>query len=317
MAPSLRPLDIGEILDVGFKIYTRHFGLLLKTVALIVIPVQILGGLILLGTVEDPGVITGDYEFDTTNTDADTAGTIANTLVSLLGGGLAQILATAACVKAVSDAYLQQSPSAGGSLRFAGRRLHSLVWLSVLQGVLLLFAFIALIGPGVWLGIAWIVAFPVLLLENFKGRKALGRSFRLVRGRWWPTFGVILLAYLLAFVLQFFAGAALGAISFTDLGDNLLGTVAVSTAVNTIAVLIPTPFTAAIVVLVYFDLRVRKEGLDIALLAEHIGVPAPAEGPLGHSRAPKPAFVPPGPGGTAAPAGDAGPERPATPERPE
>ena len=303
MAPNLRPLDIGEILDVAFKIYVRHFGLLIKTVALVVIPVQIIGGLILLGTVEDPAVITGDFQFDTTaDSDPDTAGQIASGLVSVLGGGFAQILSTAACVKAVSDAYLQQSPSAGGSLRFAGRRLHSLVWLSILQAVLLVFAFIALIGPGVWLALAWIVAFPALLLEGVKGRKALGRSFRLVRKRWWPTFGVILLAYLLAFVLQFFSGIVLGALSFTDLSDNLLGTVAVSTVVTTIAALIPTPFTAAVVVLVYFDLRVRKEGLDIALLAEHIGVPAPDSGPLGHSRAPKPAFVPPPPGGT--------PERP-------
>lgn len=316
MAPALRPLDIGEILDVGFKIYVRHFGLLMKTVALVVVPVQIVGGLILLGTVEDPQVITGEYEFDTGNDKADTTGSIASGLVTFLGGGLAQILATAACVKAISDVYLQQSPSAGESLRFAGRRFPALLWLTILQGTLLIFAFLALVGPGIWLTVAWIVAFPALLLEGFRGRKALGRSFRLVRNRWWPTFGVILLAYLLAAAVQLVSGAILGGLSLTDLGDSLLGIVAATTAANAVAALIATPFTAAIVVLVYFDLRVRKEGLDIALLAERIGVPAPAEGPLGHNRAPRRAFVPPPPGGFAPPDGSESAEPPAAPERP-
>lgn len=321
-APSLRPLEIGEILDVGFKIYKRHFGLLLKTVALVVVPVQIIGGLILLGSVEDPGAITGDYQLESADSARDTTGALASQLVTIVGGGLAQLVATAACVKAISDAYLQQAPAAGTSLRFAGRRLHSLVWISILQAALLVLAFVALVVPGIWLTFAWIVAFPALLLEGYKGRKALGRSFRLVRRRWWPTFGVILVAYLLAGVLQFLAGAALGlAVVFTSIGENLPATVGVVTAANTFAAVIATPFTAAIVVLVFFDLRVRKEGLDIALLAEHIGVPAPAEGPLGHSRAPRPAFVPPPPGGV----GSAGvaepppaqpPDPPSAPERP-
>lgn len=314
-APSLRPLEIGEILDVGFKIYTRHFGLLLKTVALVVVPVQIIGGLILLGSVEDPRVITGG-QFGATDTVADTTGAIANALVTFVGGGLAQLVATAACVKAVSDAYLQQAPSAGESLRFAGRRLHSLVWISILQVALLVLAFLALVVPMIWLTFAWIVAFPAMLLEGHKGRKALGRSFRLVRRRWWPTFGVMLVAYLLVGVVSFLSGVVLGVVSFTSIGDNLLATVAVATAANSFAYLIATPFTAAIVVLVYFDLRVRKEGLDIALLAGRIGVPAPEQGPLGHSRAPKPAFVPPPPGGVAQPPPEPA-QDPPYPERPE
>jgi hypothetical protein len=47
--------------------------------------------------------------------------------------------------------------------------------------------------------------------------------------------------------------------------------------------LVTTPFLAAIVMLVYFDLRVRKEGFDLALLAERMGG-GPAGGP-----APEPA----------------------------
>jgi len=41
-APNLRPLGIGEILDVGIKVYTRNYLTLWKIVVFVVLPAQIL-----------------------------------------------------------------------------------------------------------------------------------------------------------------------------------------------------------------------------------------------------------------------------------
>ena len=41
-APQLRPLGIGEILDVGLKIYFRNWLTLFKIVVFIVLPAEIL-----------------------------------------------------------------------------------------------------------------------------------------------------------------------------------------------------------------------------------------------------------------------------------
>lgn len=309
-APRLRPLDIGELLDVAFKIYGRHFGLLVKTVALVVIPVQLVGGLILLGTIDDPSTIQGDFQLEQRKVNEDDAtGALAALFVTTVIGGIAVLVATAACVKAVADAYLQERPEAGSSLRFAGGRTLALLWVSILQFIVLIPAFLALIVPGIWLAISFAVAFPVLMIESERGGAALRRSFRLVRGRWWPTFGVILIAYLLAAVVQFAIGAIVGVLNFTALEDSLFGTVAATTTGNILAYVLATPFQAAIVVLVYFDLRVRKEGLDIELLAQRIGVQAPQQGPLGHNRPPLQPFVPPSPPGAPGPPGE-GPAEP-------
>lgn len=62
---QLRPLGVGEILDVGIKIYTRNLLTLFRIVAVVVIPVQILTAIITLTATPDAlvGPITGETEF--------------------------------------------------------------------------------------------------------------------------------------------------------------------------------------------------------------------------------------------------------------
>jgi hypothetical protein len=274
-APMLRPLGVGEILDAAFKIYTRQFATLLKIVAVVVVPIQALSAVILLSTVDDPDAINGTGNVDSD----DTWGLVAGTLVGSLLGWVALAIATGAVVKAVADGYLAREPSWRESLAYAGGRWRSLVWLSLLSTFLLILAFIALIVPGIWLAIAWMVAVPALMIEGCRGTKALGRSFRLVRNRWWATFGVIVIAYLLAGAIQFAAGAIFGAAIVAGLEDSLVGTVLMNTLATTLASVLATPFQAAVTTIVYFDLRVRKEGFDLQLLAERIGGAAPDHAP--------------------------------------
>src|SRR2546428_1225056 len=119
---------------------------------------------------------------------------------------LAFLISSAAVLRAVSVAYLGGTPDWRDSLKAATSRLRSLIWLGFLMFGGLVLAAVALILPAIWVGVAWSVAFPVLIAEGQRGTKALGRSFGLVKGRWWPTFG----ALFLAFLFQFFLGLVLG-----------------------------------------------------------------------------------------------------------
>src|SRR6266545_1954131 len=136
----------------------------------------------------------------------------------------------------------------------------------------------ACIVPGVWLYAAWALAIPALLLEDVRGLKALGRSFSLVRGRWWPTAGILLLANLLASAVAL--GLGLVALPLLLTGDGNDFVVELANAVFTAAANVLTiPFISALVTVVYFDLRVRKEGFDLQLMAQRIGAPAGSVSP--------------------------------------
>ena len=281
-APDLRPLRVGEILDVGIKVYTRNAKTLFKLVALVVIPVQIVGTLIIISTIPDAlATPQNPFELDPTTTAPPEFETrefliyMAGILVVILLGFVSTVIATGACFKAVTDAYLGEQAEWRSSLRFTLRHFWPLVWLTFLGGFATGVGLLLCLIPGIWLGIVWSVATPVLLTEGLRGPKALGRSFNLVTPRFWAAAAVIVVSYLIRTVLNGAIGGGVTALAFTDLGQNLFLTQTLSGVAGAIAAIIATPFQAAVTAVLYFDLRVRKEGFDLQLLAQRMGTPHP------------------------------------------
>lgn len=276
-APQLRPLGIGEMLDAAIKIFIRNFKALVLCAAVVVVPLQILAGFVRLSALTDATTTTTTSGATTTTVDTGALGLqLAALLVTTAVLLLAQLFATAACMKASSDAYLGQKADAPSSLRFAAGRLPSLLWLGLLVGVPTFIGLGLCIAPGLWLLASWAVAVPALLIEGARGTKAIGRSWTLVRGRRWPILGVLLLAYLLSSVLSSILGV--GVLGASGFDTNSVTYVVLSTISSAITTSLTVPVYATIVALIYFDLRVRHEGFDLALLAQHVGAAPPTGG---------------------------------------
>lgn len=274
---TLRPLSIGEVLDVAIKIYLRNALVLFGIVLAVVAPVQVLSSLVETSARDDEFVAfdetTGEPQFADQSVGVVVAGVIVVTLLTLLAG----TLATGACFKAIADGYLGERPSVKSSLGFAIRRLHSIVWVSVLSLLAAGLGLLLCVAPGVYIYVAFAAAVPVLLTEGVRGTKALGRSRRLVEGRWWPTAAIVLLGYLLAAIVGGILAAVAGAVSVTDPANDVVA-FAASALTGILSSMLTTPFAAAFITVMYFDLRVRKEGFDLELLAQRIGLTARAEG---------------------------------------
>ena len=146
------------------------------------------------------------------------------------------------------------------------------------------------IPVAVWLYVRVVLSTPALMLESatdsagVAGRAtvtgAIRRSSRLVAGSWWRVFGIVLLATALAWVISQVVAVPAALLSllvggFTEAGTmTLLGLVLTGLA-GIVATTITAPFTAGVIVLLYVDRRMRREGLDIAL-ARAAGVTPPA-----------------------------------------
>jgi hypothetical protein len=327
--PELRPLGIGEVLDVGIKIVWRNAATMLWIVVPIVLPVQFASSLVTVSAEdEDFGTTsaTGEVTYDA----GDVWLYVTAFIVVVVLGLLASTLSTGACFKGVGDAYLGERPSAKASLGYALRHMHSIIWVTVLGWILALLGFVACILPGIWLYVSFAVAVPVLLTEGLRGRKALGRSRRLVKGRWWPAFAIILLGTLLTGIVSAVISGLLEVASLTSPDNTVVG-VLTGTVGNTVAAALTTPFSAAFVAVLYFDLRVRKEGFDLQIFAERIGLaprpeggfrPPPPEAEPGSVPEPsgeQPPYWPPPPGwkpGAQQPSAPSQPEEPPRPDLP-
>lgn len=266
--PTLRPLGVGEILDAGIKLYLRHWKPLMICVGGIVLPVQIVSTLVL--ALISPHALREGLSASSSSSQVSGSALTATMIVAAVAI-LSALLASAACLQAVGEAWLGGQPTAARSLRFALRRFGPLIWLAIALVVALTVAFFCLIVPGIWLGVAWSLAVPALLFERVGPLAAIGRSFELVRGRWWPVFGTLLVGYLLALVVASLIQLLPDAIVRAIAGDGTLGLAIAAVIGGTISSLLATPYTAAVVALLYFDQRVRKEGFDQRLLADGLG----------------------------------------------
>jgi hypothetical protein len=246
---ALRPLSIGEILDTSFQVYRRHFGAL-ATIVLIC------NGLpILLQIYTRAG---GGSHWSLT--------LLYVVLVVVLG-----LIATGASVFVVSESYLGRAITAREALARAAPFVGPLIIASLSVGLLAMMGFILLVIPGLIVICGLALTVPAVVVESASPMDALGRSWTLTRGYRMRMFGLFLLIFLLilipyiavmgAFGLASAMSAATGAKSMSA-AIILLGTV-----VAAVVQLLLSPLYQAALVITYYDLRVRKEGFDLEVLA--------------------------------------------------
>lgn len=292
---SLRPLGLGEIIDTAFKIYTRHWRTLMLLVAAVVVPAGIVSSLIMNNAIP-PNLVEELEQLDPLNPVIDEE--LLRSMLKFMGAAAlaaaiqtaAAFLAAAGSVRAVAEIYLGASPDWRASLAGAIRRLPAivltgaliLIGIGALSGGVWLFVAIAgtaSAGTGaiaallviawflavLWLAVAWTPAIPVLIVEAASPPQALTRSFNLVRGRWWPTFGTLLTTWLIVVVLS-----AIGSRIFEAFLPNGAGAIT-GGLVSAVIAVATTPFAVAVLSVLYFDLRTRREPFDLARLAADIG----------------------------------------------
>jgi hypothetical protein len=253
----IRPLGVAEILDEAVRLVRRN----LRAVLVVSVPFAIvqagLAALLQYATIDPTNVAT--------------VGVLGTLLVGLaLGTVLTGLLAPLFSIDLLGTRI-----SARESVQRVGRRIWALILLAVVVTVAEGAGLVALVVGGVWLWGLWAVAAPALVLEGTGMRDALSRSLRLVRGTFWRAWGIRALGWLLVTVLRLFIGLPFEALAAWVTGSDLLGnnpsisSPAVYVAIVAVGAVVSgallTPISAAIDVLLYTDLRMRKEGMDIVL----------------------------------------------------
>jgi hypothetical protein len=267
----MRPLEVGDLLDETFRMYRRHFLLFAGISVILAIPSAALVGLVFASLSSVVGE-TGQTDFAAFTPFLESLG--AAVIVSLVILPFTQ----GAVMYAACESALGRPVTAGGVFMGVVRRYFPLLgyWLLfALTGYLAAALCLVPLVLWAWVFVLWSVATPAMFVENIGLGAAMSRSRYLVQGRWWRTFLVLLLMV----VVWYLSRVALGA--FLQLGQVLLTIVLSPFIVSAIALAgsqlvgaLVTPVLQIAIVLIYFDLRVRREALDLFQMAYRIAAPA-------------------------------------------
>jgi hypothetical protein len=167
---------------------------------------------------------------------------------------------------AISEICLGIKPSVGRSYQRAFAQPGKLVGTYLLTLAVILLGFVLLLIPGVVFSVWYTFVGPVVVLESLAGRAALRRSRELGRGYYFRNFGAILLAQLIVSLLGVMLGTALAMALMFSTPISLEGLQFASGVVT----LVVAPPGIIVFVLLYYDMRVRKEGYAAAQLADDL-----------------------------------------------
>jgi hypothetical protein len=135
----------------------------------------------------------------------------------------------------------------------------------VLTLIMYAVAFAIYLVPTVYLSARWIVTLPGIVESSWGAVAALRGSWRLTRGNVWRCVGYLVLLGLLNAAIANVPGLLLNQIVGIAMPDNLMLAAVLSQIASSLFAILWLPLSVAATVLLYYDLRVRNEGYDLAL----------------------------------------------------
>jgi hypothetical protein len=241
---ALRPRSGPELLDAAFQFWRENFTLLFTVIAGAFVP------LIILEMVANVN-----------------AGNPLYALLAGIGGRVFESLASAAVIVVVSERYLGRDVTAGAALGRVWSRIGTVIWTSILYYLIVVVGFMLFIVPGIYWACKYFAMMPAVVIEGLNSSTSQKRSSKLTEGSKWRVFGLVVVAWIIYFVmLSVVTGLALTVTSGV-----------VSVVITRLLMAAFYPFLGILVTLLYYDLRIRNEGLDLDLMmAEPAARPVPA-----------------------------------------
>ncbi|MGH8960933.1 MAG: hypothetical protein ACRDWT_06965 [Jatrophihabitantaceae bacterium] len=273
----LRPLGLGDLLDGSFKAIRRNPRVMLGLSALIAIAQAVLVAAFSLFAFASLGNITVSSTGNAAGTTGlgPLVGTESVQFVGIVASTLLGSILTGMLTIAITQDVLGVTLTIGQVWQRVRGRIWPLIAVALLTTVLEFVGLLFCIAPGVWLWGIWAVAVPALMVENTTIRGALRRSRQLVDGTFWRVWGVRALGALIATVIGGFLVVPFEVVGFIVDNDMFSPSAGanhvpllflVLTAIGSaLSATFTAPIRAGIDSLLYVDLRMRKEGLDIAL----------------------------------------------------
>ena len=286
-AMQFEPMSVSRILDRTFALYRRNFLRFITVVAVIQVPLALISliwlSMLMQGMPDRSAAQVGAARYQAPET----------TLLAMMGGSYVILLLTSvvgnalcqgALARSVSEAYLGNEVTVGQTFRSVLPRLLTLIGASILVGLVVGLGFMLLVVPGVIFALWFFMTTPSIVVENLGATAGMSRSKALAAGNLGKVFAVGALVLLISFAVTMPLSWVATMVSTLFFGGNTTLMMFLSQSAKLIGGVLAAPIGAAAAILLYYDLRIRKEGFDLQMLAQSM---ASNQGQSGDFRLPQ------------------------------
>ena len=245
---GLRPRSATELVDAAFQVYRRAPLQFMVALAVVYVPWLVIR--LAFDINIDPNVIPP-----------------ASTIVTIVVGSVAIYAVAGGVITALTrDVYLDLPVSVPEAFRVVATRLVTLIVASVVVVVLMTIAGIFFFFPLLYVVARFAVVRQAIVLEDSGSGRALSRSSALSVGLKWHILATLALIVLLLFAVNIGAGFLISIIPSRVIVNVL------STALSVVV----GPILGIAETVLYYDLRIRREGFDVEYLVGR-DAPPPAD----------------------------------------
>ena len=236
--PEPQPLSASALLQRTITFAGAHLGALVLVALAVTLPVEALaiGGAMALGGSERHVYAIG-------------------TTLALVGSYLAGLVIIVGAIDGVLGERAGRPVTVHAMFAAAGRWFMPALGLSLLAGLGIFAGLVLCIVPGIFLAVRWSVILPALITEESRVGAALERSSSLVRGRWWPVFGLVLVGYVIPGVVTGLLENVVVSVAQAATSPFSTELLLANGAAHLIGNCLAIPFTAAFIAMLYLDLR--------------------------------------------------------------
>jgi hypothetical protein len=271
----LRVMPLGELLDETFKLYRRHFTVIAGVALVIILPNLILS--LVSGSYRANPVTYLQQLFQNLNDPEALQAIQARQaqytssplyLLSLLIVVLMYPFTAGAFYRAATSLAAGNTETIGSVLGGTARRYFAIFGQRILWGLVILGCIgVVTIPVVIWVLVRWAVGMPAMFAEGIGPVKALGRTWNLTRENWWRTLGIVIIVWIMVALINSAIGFLFTGIAalIPGLGDDIRAGLVLTVA--TLVQALVGAITPIAITMLYLDLRVRKEGLDLDQLA--------------------------------------------------
>ncbi len=189
--------DFGQKINATIVYIRRYIKHLIVPVLLLILPAALLAGFFIkdymatamsFGAMDDPEVFNSWF---------------SEVLVSYLGMMLVSLIAGALFFMIIYEfmTYVSKEdtiPTVGKLYSEPLGRLPGLMGLFLIIGIISTMGFFFFIIPGFYLAIVLSLATPIYLFEKASIGASISKSFKIIKGKWWSTFGILMITTIIA-----------------------------------------------------------------------------------------------------------------------